>query len=58
MITDQLTNMFPLDLKLVLFEPLLPNQHLYHYLAEQLEDHAPIRTQYEELAVLVNIVPQ
>lgn len=32
-IIENITNLFPLDLKLILFEPLLPNQHLYAYLA-------------------------
>jgi len=31
---DKITNIFPLDLRLVLFTPLLPNQQLYAYLAK------------------------
>lgn len=36
---DSITNLFSLDMRLVLFEPLLPNKKLYGYLAEQLEKH-------------------
>jgi hypothetical protein len=54
----QLTGLFPLDLKLVLFWPLLPNQHLYLQLAEQLEEHAPGKTQFERLGELLNVVPE
>ena len=36
-IMDRITNIFPLNLRLVLFEPLMPNQHLYRYLGDQLE---------------------
>jgi hypothetical protein len=56
-IMDKITNVFPLNLRLVLFEPLLPNQQLYAYLANQLEEHSAERSQFEQLATLINIVP-
>ena len=40
-IMDRITNLLPLDLRLALFEPLLPNRQLYHYLQEQLSEHSP-----------------
>lgn len=43
-ITGQITNLFPLELQLIIFCPLLPNQHLYEYLGNQLEEHAVSKT--------------
>ena len=53
-----MTNLFPLDLKLVLFEPLLPDQHLYQYLGDQLEEHSAEKTEFNKLSELVNVVPE
>jgi hypothetical protein len=44
-------------MRLFLFEPLLPNQHLYTYLANQLEEHSAEKSQFQQLARLINIVP-
>lgn len=54
---DRITNIFPLDLRLTLFEPLLPNQHLYKYLGEQLSEHRIEKSQFSSLSSLINIIP-
>lgn len=56
-IMDKITNIFPFDLRLALFQPLLPDQHLYKYLGEQLAEHRAERSQFSQLAALVSIVP-
>jgi hypothetical protein len=43
---DKVTNIFPFDLRIALFEPLLPDQHLYKYLGEQLAEHKAERSQF------------
>lgn len=50
--------MFPLELRLILFEPLLPNEILYLYMAEKLEAHTVNKTQFPRLTVLANIPPE
>jgi hypothetical protein len=57
-ITQQITSLFPLELQLALFGPLLPNQHLYDYLGAQLEEHAAGKTQFDKLSELMNILPE
>ena len=56
-IRDKITNMFPLELRITIFQPLLPNQPLYCYLAQQLAQHALANSSFTELQPLVNIVP-
>ncbi len=56
-IMDKITNIFPFDLRLTLFEPLLPDQHLYKYLGEQLAEHRAEKSQFAQLGSLVSIVP-
>ena len=56
-ILQKIVNLFPLDLKLILFEPLLPSQHLYQYLGDQLEEHSIERTKFKKLGDLVSIIP-
>lgn len=56
-IMDKITNIFPFELRLTLFEPLLPDQHLYKYLGEQLAEHKAEKSQFGQLASLVSIVP-
>ena len=54
---EKIVGLFPLELRLELFLPLLPDRRLYGELGRELEEHQVAKTQFEQLGQLLEVVP-